>query len=181
MPSTISTTASLSSLRSDSPSSLAAPLEIEVVRAAGVDVELSLEQLAQPGAPVAAGPSSFEHQPDVVGLPRLGDDGIDGAGVAAKERHGAAIRAPIAEDGLEGTDLAAITEHLLHMAEIIVVQHDLGSVARQAAPVSLGVGVHVRIWGVEVDPLKIAEIDRIRTMGPDPAERLGVSDLEPQA
>ena len=88
---TISTTASLPSMASESLKQLDRPFEVKRIQVAGDHVKLALELGAE------RRPVSLEDQPDVIGFPSLRDIGVDRAGGAVPEL----ARAAVASSGLK--------------------------------------------------------------------------------
>ena len=103
------------------------PFEVERIQVAGDDVELALELRAE------RRPVSLEHEPDVVGFPRLGHLGIDGAGGAVPELAGSSVAIERAEDGLERAELAAPADHVVHPARSVVKEHAASSPSARSA------------------------------------------------
>ena len=151
------------------------PFEVKRVHVAHDDVELALE-LGAEHRPVA-----LEDEPDVIGFPRLGDLGIDGAGGAVPELARAAVLIERAEDGLERAELAAPADHVVHPAETVVIERGHDSHPRDRPAFAGAVVKHVLAGRVEIDSLKIAEIDRVGAGGPGAAEDVGIGHLEPEA
>ena len=83
------------------------------------------------------------------------------AGLAVPQQPRLAVGASGAEDRFEAVQLAAMPEHPLHVGEALVPQQDPPIDSCQGSPFALGVDVHVFAAAIEVDPLKVAEVDRV--------------------
>ena len=130
----------------------------------------------------SVGPVPLEDQADVVGFPGLGDLGIDRAGVPVPELARLAIGAERAEDGLERAELAARAHHFFHLREPVVEDARAWLPMRAIGRVlPLAIAEHVLAGRIDVDPLEIAEIDRVGAGRPGAAEEVGIGHLEPEA
>src|SRR5262249_157115 len=122
-----------------------------------------------------------EDQANVVALPGLRDRGIDGPGLAVPQLARLAVAAARAEDRLERRQLSAAAHDLFHVGEAAIPERWFPLLPCDWPRLAVLVGEHVHTRFVEVDPLKIAEIDRIRCSGPDAAKGVGIGHLQPQA
>jgi len=59
------------------------------------------------------------------------------------------------------------------------MQDNLAPLARQGTRLSLVIGKQIDLGLVDVDALEVAEIYRVGGRGPDAAEEIGLSNLEP--
>ena len=100
---------------------------------------------------------------------------------AVPELARAAVAVERAEDRLERAELAAPADHVVHPRETVVKEHGHGSHPRDRPAFAVAVAEHVLAGRVEIDPLKIAEIDRVGAGGPGAAEDVGIGHLEPEA
>ena len=123
------------------------------------------------------GPIRFEDVANVVFPPFLGDYGVDAASFPIPERKWFTIFAAWTEDGFETVELAAGAEDLLHGVEVAIPDDWFASSVGKGAEISLGVDPHRGVRFVDVDVLKVLEIDRVGSGAPDAAKQVRVGDL----
>src|SRR5207302_7618654 len=92
-----------------------------------------------------------------------------------------AVRSALAEDGFERTKLAAVPHDDFHVGKRLEEKHRLALEPGQRARLALFIDEEVCARFVNIDPLKIPKVHRIRRRGPDRAEEIGIGDLKPKA
>ena len=100
--------------------------------------------------------------------------GVHRARLAIPQPPRPAVAAARAEDGLEGGELAAPAHHSFHVGEALEEQHRLVAAARNRPRLACPIDKQTHAGFVEVDPLEIAEVHRVRGRGPDAAEEVGI-------
>src|SRR5262249_55112582 len=86
-----------------------------------------------------------------------------------------------AEDGLEGVKLAPVAYDVFQLREVVVEEERPLAHSRDRTAFSRLVAEDVLAGGVEVNHLKVSEVDRVGAGRPDSSERFGVGDLKPKA
>ena len=81
------------------------------------------------------------------------------------------------EYGFETVELAAGAEDLLHGVEVAIPDDRFAPSVGKGAEISLGVDPHRGVRFVDVDVLKVMEIDRVRSGAPDATKQVRVGDL----
>ena len=97
---------------------------------------------------------------DVVGLPGLSDLGIDDAGIAVEERHGAPVFPSRAPDPLKRSVLPAVLTENPFLLRALFLRHGVLAVfADQRPGLAVGLAVEILRWrGAQIRAGEAAEV-----------------------